>query len=263
MSLKDSLIKTYSYDVKIKEYSNGLIEFVKYSRPIYTQVKTDTKPQKRSQRAVNKTKATEYRQDSLNRSYGLLMDYAIQNANNFKTFITLTFKDNITDLDYANKQFNNSMRSIKRIYPTFMYLGVPEFQKRGAVHYHIMTNLKTTDTKVIQKQENKKDMYDIKQWVHGYSSVFDLSLTDDKFSVAAYLTKYFYKDISTRLIGRKKILKSQNLDKPNEKHFRSNSNELQNYQNYLTKYKTQTKKKYITATNSYAPDLAIYHFKDK
>lgn len=265
-ALKDTVAKTTSYDIKVKEYENGMIEYIKYSRPIARKVKTDdkaTEPHKRAQRAKKKTEQETIRQDSLTRSYALLIDYAIQNARHFKTFITLTFKDNVTDLDLANKKFNEAMKRIKRIYNDFMYLGVPEFQKRGAVHYHIMTNLTIKDTKVIQEQHGQKGMYNIKQWSHGFTSVFNLELTDDKFSISAYLTKYFYKDIDNRLLGRKKILKSNNVEKPNEKYLSENTQEYENYQKYIEKYKKQTKKKYITAKNSYAPHQAIYTFISK
>ena len=63
------------------------------------------------------------------------------NENDFITFITLTFKDNITNIEFANKKFHSWRTKIKSIFPNFKYVCVPEFQKRGAVHYHLLTNI--------------------------------------------------------------------------------------------------------------------------
>ena len=58
-------------------------------------------------------------------------------------FLTLTFKDNVKDLDKANYEFE---KFIKRLnYHCFgtkkanlKYTCVVEFQKRGAIHYHVI-----------------------------------------------------------------------------------------------------------------------------
>ena len=256
-----SVVKTIGYDVKIKEYSNGKIEYIKYSKSIYRNVPKDkTESQIKGRRKQKENQYSEIRSDSITRTYSALIDYAVENSHLFKTFITFTFKECITDLDIANKKFNKAMYKIRTLYPDLIYLGVPEFQKRGAVHYHLMTNIDISNNKIIRKQENKENMYDVIQWKNGFSSVFNLDQTDDKFSVAAYLTKYFYKDIDNRLFGRNKILKSNNLKKPIAYIYSDNSKELENYQNYIKKYKIEKEKKHIQAKNKYMPSQSIYHF---
>lgn len=259
MSVKDTVARYDNYDIKVKEFSNGQVEYIKYSKPIYKKIKSDDD---KTTTRIKKPKSEEgeIRYDSINRSYRQMMDLAIQNAKEFKTFITITFKENVSDLNVANKKFNNLMKSIRRHYPDFKYLGSPEFQKRGAVHYHLMTNLTLQDNKVIVKQEGQDNMYDIKQWDKGWTSVFDLSLTNNNFSIAAYMTKYYFKDIDNRLFGRKKVLYSQNLDKPTETTYRENTQELENYQKYLERYKEKTKEKHILSDKEYAPSMTIYTF---
>jgi hypothetical protein len=56
-------------------------------------------------------------------------------------FMTLTFAENITDLKQANYEFNKFVLRLSYKYPKFEYLAVPEFQQRGAVHYHVICNL--------------------------------------------------------------------------------------------------------------------------
>jgi hypothetical protein len=54
-------------------------------------------------------------------------------------FLTLTFAENITDIKYANREFNKFIKRIsRRIKKQMRYVAVHEFQKRGAIHYHII-----------------------------------------------------------------------------------------------------------------------------
>lgn len=171
----------------------------------------------------------EIRYDSVARTRDLLIDYTSQNYTQWNTFITLTFKENITSPTEANQLFENYITQVKRYLKKenieLYYIGVPEFQKRGAYHYHILTNIKT-NTLLIPKQElkitysrgkeTKLEYYDLKYWNYGYSSAFDLKNgINDQFNVALYILKYLYKDIDKRMFGKKKILKSNNLEKPN------------------------------------------------
>lgn len=177
-----------------------------------------------------KTCEQNIRYDSLSRSRQLLIDYACENHDKFHSFVTLTFGDQITDVDVANKCFvtwkDQISRYCKKNSGQFYYLGVPEFQKNGRVHYHVLTSLKHDQD--IEKRELKRlwnpserkykeiEYYDLKYWNHGFSSSFDIDGdTDDNFNVALYITKYLYKDLDHRLFGRKKVLKSNNLEKPN------------------------------------------------
>lgn len=175
----------------------------------------------------------EIRADSLTRSRNLLIDLAWQNKDKFNSFITLTFKDNIQNVDEAYNYYktwkDQTARKLKVDDKELYILGVPEFQKRGAIHYHLLTSLipgvdiEKKKPKRVYNQEKKKsynlEYYDIKFWKYGFSSAFDLKLADDKFNVGLYITKYMYKDIDNRLYDRKKILKTNNLERPEEKKF--------------------------------------------
>lgn len=133
------------------------------------------------------------------------------NMNDFITFITLTFRENIIDIELANKKFKVWITRIREIKKDFKYVCVPEFQKRGAVHYHLLTNLSIrNDNNIIIPQKDKKKMYDIRHWNYGFSSVFDL----EGFNVVGYISKYMTKDIDNRLYGHRRYLYSNNLNKP-------------------------------------------------
>ena len=220
-----------SYDIKIKIRSNGSIKIKQYDSVISKLRDGFEDPSKDDIPILGRVASyknsvgeelKEIRYDSLIRTRNLLIDYACQNERFWRSFVTLTFADNVTDINEANKKFhtcmNNFAKKMKKHGLEFKYLGTPEFQKRGAVHYHLLTNLECGSVwlPVQEGVSNGKTMFDFKDWKYGFTSGFDLKNTDDKFNIALYITKYLYKDIDNRLFGRNKILKSNNLEKPIE-----------------------------------------------
>lgn len=52
--------------------------------------------------------------------------------------LTLTFKENVTDIDQAWTDFKYFCKLMRKFYKEkFQYIAVPEYQKRGAVHFHL------------------------------------------------------------------------------------------------------------------------------
>lgn len=138
------------------------------------------------------------------------------NEKEFKTFITLTFAENIKSITLANKKFNIWRTYIKRIKKDFKYVCVPEYQKRGAVHYHLLTNLdihKDPNIIIPQKNDNGKilkNRYDVKGWSYGFARVDKLA----DINIISYLSKYMTKESDNRLYGHRKYLNSANLKQP-------------------------------------------------
>ena len=53
--------------------------------------------------------------------------------------VTLTYRDNFTDLSGAYRHYSSFIQSLRSKYgKAFKYICVPEFQKRGAVHFHAL-----------------------------------------------------------------------------------------------------------------------------
>lgn len=131
-------------------------------------------------------------------------------------FLTLTFKDNVKDLDKANYEFE---KFIKRLnYHCFgtkkanlKYTCVVEFQKRGAIHYHViiynMPYIKANDIGNV--------------WGNGFIKINKI---DDVDNVGAYVSEYLGQaekgqghDIEDdRLQGKKSYFSSKGLFKPIE-----------------------------------------------
>lgn len=136
------------------------------------------------------------------------------NMKEWKTFITLTFSEYITDLKYANKRFHDFIRKLQRVKKDLMYIVVPEFQKSGRVHYHLLTNINIHDANVMYQQEDNKKFVHIKYWNDGFTSVEKISYDPKK--VVGYISKYMTKEIDNRLFGHRRYFYSNNLEKTTE-----------------------------------------------
>ncbi|QQS61530.1 MAG: protein Rep [Candidatus Moraniibacteriota bacterium] len=118
-------------------------------------------------------------------------------------FLTLTFKENETDIEKSNRVFNLFTQRMKDRFPEFQYLAVLEFQKRGAIHYHLLCNLR-----YIKKKELEKI------WGQGF---IDIKRIKHVSNLGRYICKYLQKDMfDERMFGKKKFFCSQNLKKPIE-----------------------------------------------
>src|SRR5674476_325779 len=123
-------------------------------------------------------------------------------------FMTLTFADNIQDFDTANHEFRlfmlrlGNMINDRKHRGSLQYVVVPEFQKRGAIHYHLVIfNLPYVSSKSIADC-----------WGNGF---IKLKAIDQVDNVGAYICKYMGKDLDDeRLRAKKCYFSSRNLLKP-------------------------------------------------
>ena len=108
-------------------------------------------------------------------------------ANNFfggvnELWITLTFKENLTDSAKAYTYFKVFMQRLRKDYKHIEYIAVIEPQLRGAWHFHVL--LKDTTGKELFISNN--DLAD-KYWKKGFVNVKRLKESDN---VAAYVMAY-------------------------------------------------------------------------
>lgn len=122
-------------------------------------------------------------------------------------FCTLTFADHITDLAEANSYFEKFMKRLN--YQMFnskkaniKYTAVPEFTKKGRVHYHVifynLPYLKASHLESI--------------WGNGFIKINKIDNVDN---VGAYVCKYMTKD-NEDIVGKKSYFNSRGLFKPTE-----------------------------------------------
>lgn len=153
---------------------------------------------------VNELQEHERRQDNLTRTRRNIK--RLINANpDMDKFITLTFANNVQDIDNANYEFKKFIQKLKYHYNNddLKYLAVIEFQKRGAVHFHFVSNLPFISAFRLEKI-----------WGNGFIKVNKIKNCDN---LGAYLSKYLGKETNQLLYKKKKFFYSKNtLDKPLE-----------------------------------------------
>lgn len=116
-------------------------------------------------------------------------------------FLTLTFAENVTDLDRAWADFNRFTKRLSFRFGHIRYVCVIEFQTRGAVHFHLVCDLPFVDVNALAKV-----------WGKGF---IKLNRTDNAQNVGAYVSKYMTKEnMDERLIGRKCYSMSHGLNAP-------------------------------------------------
>lgn len=143
------------------------------------------------------------RQHNMQKARNRLRRLITANFDENSKFITLTFKENLTDVKKANYEFMKFIQRLRYRYGNFKYAAVIEFQKRGAVHYHMISDLPYIENSELNKI-----------WGHGFVKINDISHVDN---VGAYMIKYMTKDnIDMRLRGLKSYQTSKNLIRPLE-----------------------------------------------
>lgn len=126
-------------------------------------------------------------------------------------FLNLTFAENITDIKKANYTFTKFKQrldyEITGEKKSFLkYAGVVEFQKRGAVHYHV----------ILFNMPFMENIYDKMRKIWGKGFIIIKAIKDLN-TVASYICKYMTKSkVDERLLGQKSYFTSKGLIKPVE-----------------------------------------------
>jgi len=138
-------------------------------------------------------------------------------------FATLTMYQ-VIPLKRAVVHFSGFIgRLRKRIGRNFRYIAVPEFQKRGAVHFHvlfwglpdgyvdeILTESEAQFSAQDLKESNSRTLQNV--WGYGYVDCFR---TNGSPKLASYMSKYMFKTMhDERLMGKKAYVCSRNVLRP-------------------------------------------------
>lgn len=138
---------------------------------------------------------------------------ALMNFGSGDTFITLTYAENMQDLEKADDDFKKFIKRFKYKYKIddFKYIAVREFQKRGAIHYHLLCNwsYEFSDEEHIKEMER---YFGQDLWGNGFVDIKPIDHVDN---VGAYLIKYMTKHVAIELFkGKKMYLCSKGLERP-------------------------------------------------
>ena len=188
------------YDKKIV-VSGNVVELYEYELPV---VKSDRSPRigRAGQTATTEETKRLNREKVAARARQKVRRYANANFSNKSKFITLTFAENITELKAANREFVKFRKRLARfLHIDLEYIATPEFQKRGAVHFHMLMNCPYIENETLARL-----------WGNGFVRINRIDNVDN---IGAYITKYMTKGgFDERLIGQKSYFMSHNLKAP-------------------------------------------------
>lgn len=153
----------------------------------------------------------EYRGTVNQRARNTLRRLINANFDNTSLFITLTYEENMKEVDKGTYDFKKFVQKMKRRQKDFQYVAVIEFQKRGAVHFHMLCNYRIEWNNHKELQTHERDLG--KVWGHGF---VDIGYKQND-NAGAYLIKYMTKENNdVRLQGKKRYFYSRSLEKPKE-----------------------------------------------
>jgi hypothetical protein len=122
---------------------------------------------------------------------------------------SFTYAENFKDIRGAWEDFRSFIHSLRRkLGSRFSYVAVPEFQKRGAVHFHALFWGLPLGT--VEDERSTRLVAGI--WQKGF---VDLKHTDGNLKIAGYISKYMSKAyLDPRLLRQKAFSCSRNIERP-------------------------------------------------
>lgn len=159
--------------------------------------------------------------------------YDILLCNDFYYFVTVTFdklKINRLDDSATRKEWTRWIFNFKRRFPNAYYVAVPEYHKKGGLHFHILIGgIDFNALEPVHAYDNKKKrymyvkkgrcagdkIYNVMAWQSGWST---LTVIRDKSAVKHYVSKYITKQCyDSRFFGKKRYYVSRNIVRPEVK----------------------------------------------
>lgn len=123
-------------------------------------------------------------------------------------FLTLTFRGIVSIQDASPCLTRFTRRLSKYVQSDYRYIAVPEFQKRGSVHYHVL--IWGLPEKLITTERQTRFIADL--WGEGF---IDIIKTDGSPKLAGYLAKYMVKSMNDdRLFSKKAYITSHSVKRP-------------------------------------------------
>ena len=194
--------------------SGNELEIYAYEKPVFFNYSSDRKTvlahdltDPEENRARSRHRARRAIQNLIDANFGFYLDPFGTPA--ISKFLTLTHAENVQSLAEANAAFTLFMKRLNyRLFKSkksiIKYLAVIEFQKRGAVHYHlVLFNLPFIDRETYRTVFNEA-------WGRGF---VDIRTVPDR-NVGRYITKYLTKSDDLRLRGNKSYFASRGLLRP-------------------------------------------------
>lgn len=222
------------YDTRIIRSGNTL-EMIEYGKPVFIDTALDKDQRSGRSKTAHEADKVIYRYRTIKRSASYIRRLVQANSHQYKdnkgrpykpVFLTLTFKDEISDIKEANHEFKNFIRRLGNQIGSrdnrncLKYVCVPEIQEKRAKkyqvevwHYHIILfNMPFTPWQIIRKA-----------WGNGDIKLNAVEEVDGIGSYVIKVSHYMQKDLAAdRLQGEKSYFSSRGLFQPEIQEFDTN-----------------------------------------
>ena len=205
-SLDSNVIKDeYAGNTHDKVIISGPVtEHFHYQYPIRVGQRPVKYTRKKRKKKKVSIRSDEYRRRNSIKARNNIRRLVLHNFVTDNKFITLTFNNDnpfdIADIPSCNREFKKFIQRLRYRICGLKYIAVIEFQKRGAIHYHLLISIPRIDHAELSAL-----------WGRGF--VFIQAL-DQVTNIGAYMSKYMVKDIyDERLKGQKCYFTSKGLQK--------------------------------------------------
>jgi len=188
--------------------SGTLTEVYEYEKkPIPYEKRKAYRPRKRSSRNLFVTNRDSRNLRRLKKHFERII-FSNLSATDKPALITLTMFE-VMPIEQAYIAYTDFIHRLRRVYgKSFSYVAVPEFQKRGAVHFHAL--FWGLPEKLIDEERNTRNIQRL--WLRGF---VDCVPTDGSYALARYLSKYMSKAMQdSRLRYQKAYTCSRNIMRP-------------------------------------------------
>lgn len=187
--------------------------------------------------------------DALQRSFNRAKLQVFFNPD-MQYFVTLTYRGDTHTIDDVMYDMKIWLKHERRLNKNIKYIWVAEYQKRGSIHVHMITNAKFT------MRKNKNGYDEINYWADkiGFTSVLHISDFDRNFKPYLYLFKYMRK---AQRIGKSFLHTSRNIN-----NFEKHDNLSLKLENYSVVNQEMTKHTYPNNPDKTITFLRYYMIHD-
>ncbi len=150
--------------------------------------------------------------------------YDICRCNEFKFFVTFTNDPEKIDRNndkLVKRKFTQWANDIRKKFPNMYYVAVPEYHKKGALHFHLLIGGVTFEelgcVPALTKRgrlkfKNGKQIFNVTAWKWGFST---LSIIENVEASKHYICKYISKQhFDGRFFNKRRYYASHNIKRP-------------------------------------------------
>jgi len=187
-------------------HSGSLLEIYSYERDLEKERRPNVR--KNGYNRTNRFSTTR-RADSVGRLKKCFLRLVRANLSGLgrPTLLTLTFVE-LVGIEMAYPCLTTFVTRLRKLCPQFRYVGVPEFQKRGSTHFHLLAW--GIQDEIVEKEATLRHIQRL--WGRGF---LDISHTDGSPKLAGYLAKYLLKAVyDERLLDKKAYSCSRGMLRP-------------------------------------------------